>query len=135
MAIALKTITVRDPELREVQQNVADAVGALAAAETPTVGVISVSANTKLVGNEDVVLVDASTATAEISLVLPGPRLLRRLLTVKVTKAGAVAVRVKAVDIPGVNSPSIDGAASVAIPAGAATALQIVSDGRLYWTL
>lgn len=135
MAIALKQENVRDPELRQVQQNVADAVTALANAETPSVGVVSVSANTKLVGNEDVVLVDASTATAEIALVLPGPRLLRRLLTVKVIKAGSSAVRIKAVDIPATGSPAIDGNASMAIAAGAATSIRIVSDGRNYWTV
>ena len=135
MAVSLKQINVKDPELREVQQNVADAVQALAAEESPAVGVISVSSNQKLVGNEDVVLVDASTSTSEIALVLPGPRLLRKLLTVKVTKAGSNPVRIKATDIPATGSPTIDGNASAAIPAGSATALRIVSDGRNYWTL
>lgn len=134
MAVELKRVPLDDPKLQTFEQNVADAVTELSN-QRSAVGVIRISANQKLVGNEDFVLVDASTATTEIALVLPGPKLMQRQLTIKVTKAGSQVVRVKAVDIPANGSPTIDGNASVAIPAGAATSLRIVSDGRNFNTV
>lgn len=132
--VALSIVDTKDPDLRTVQQNVDKALRDIQA-EQAAVGVLAVSSNTKLVGNEDVVLVDSSAASAEIALVLPGPRQFKKIVTVKVIKAGSSPVRVKAVDIPATNSPTIDGAASVAIPAGAATSIRITTDGRNFWTL
>lgn len=125
MAVTLKVIDVADFDLRQVQQNVADAVAALSEAKAPNVGVVRVSASGKLVGNEDVVLVDAPG----VSLVLPGVKLLRRAVTVKAPPGAPVTI--KAVDIG--TSPTIDGATSVIVPAGGT--LTIVSDGRNYVTL
>jgi hypothetical protein len=135
MAIELKTFNPSDREVAQLQQNAFDAVAALAAQKAPAVGVVSLSSNAKLVGNEDVVLVDASTATAAISLILPNVKQLQRDVIVKVTKAGSFPVTVKAVDIPSVAAPTIDGKASVSIPAGSEGRVQIVSDQRNFWTV
>jgi hypothetical protein len=135
MAIALKTFNPSDREVAQLQQNTFDAVAALSAQKGPPVGVVSISGNTKLVGNEDVVLVDASTATVSISLILPGAKQLQRAMIVKVTKAGQQQVTIKAVDIPSTTAPSINGVAAVAIPAGSTGHVQIVSDGRNFWTV
>lgn len=133
MAVELKRVALPDEVLQTFQQNVADAVDELS--KSTPVGVIRVNASRKLVGNEDYVLVDASGATTELSLVLPSPKQLQRALRVKVTRAGSSAVRIKSVDIPGTGSPTIDGNVSVAIPAGAEEGLTIVSDGRNFNTV
>ena len=134
MAVELQRVSFDDAKLQTFQQYVADAVAALSE-QRSAVGVLPISASRKLVGNEDFVLVDASTATDEITLVLPSPKLVQRQLTIRVTKAGSQAVRVKAVDIPSTGSANIDGSASVAIPAGATTSLRIISDGRNFSTV
>jgi hypothetical protein len=135
-SIELKTLDVKDPQLQQVQRNVADAVTALSDQRAPALGLLRVAASQKLVGNEDVVLVDASTAIAELFIILPPVRLMKRLLTVKVTKAGANAVTIKAVDIAGTTSPTIDdGKVSVSIAKGETGSVQIVSDGRNFSTI
>lgn len=136
MTVRLKQVEVADPQLREVQQNVADAVAALSSAPPPAVGVLGpVTASRGLVGNEDVVLVNSSAATAELFLVLPPVKLLQRILRVKVSDAGSFPVSVKAVDIPQTTSPKIDGGNVVSIPSGTEGSLSIVSDGRNFHTI
>jgi len=130
MSVTLKQFNPKDPDVVQLQQNTADAVVALSKEADPSVVVLSVSSNTKLVGNEDVVLVDASTATSQISLVLPGPRQLKTILTVKVTKTGSQSVIVKATDIPSVIT--IDGGSSITLQSGS---IRVVSDGRNFWTV
>lgn len=132
MGITLKTFNTPNADVRQLQQNVADAVEALDSKATPALGVLSVTASRGLVGNEDVVLVDSSSATGEISLVLPAPRALTRRITVHVTKAGSFPVSIKAVDIAQTNSPTINGAAKVSIPAGEEGTLTVVTDGRVF---
>lgn len=135
MAVTLQTTNLVDPDVQEFQRNVAAAVEALSN-EKASVGVLGpISASRKLVGNEGVVLVDSSTAASEITLILPGVKLLRQRLSVKVVKAGSNAVRIKAADIPGPTTPSIDYAGSIAIPAGSATGVSIVTDGLNYYTV
>ena len=135
MAVRLKPVSLRDAEVREFQQNTADAIEALDTKPVKALGVLSVTAGRTLVGNEDVVLVDASAATTEIALILPSPRVLQQAITMKVTRAGGVPVSVKAVDIPSTSTPTIDGGNAVSLPAGAAQSLTIVSDGRNFWTI
>ena len=132
VAIALKTIPLQDAQLRELQQNVADAVGSLDAKPAPVLGVLTVSASRSLVGNEDVVLVDASSVPGELALVLPSPRVLTRRITVHVVKAGPSPVTIKAVDLATATSPTINGAAKVSIPSGQEGTLTVVSDGRVF---
>lgn len=135
MAVSLTQTNLASADTQEFQRNVTDAVKALSDERLPALGVLFVSASRKLVGNEDVVLVDASTSTTEIALILPGTKLLRRSLTVKVRKAGPQAVRIKATDIPSGVTPSIDGEASIAIPAGETGSRVIVTDGLNYFTV
>lgn len=132
--MAFKQINVRDAELREVQQNTADAFEEVGAARLPPVAISQVSTSGKLVGNEDIVLVDASIATKEIILILPGVKVLTRRTTVKVRKAGSVAVTLRPVDIADTGSPKINEVAAVSIPAGSTTSITVFSDGRNYWT-
>ncbi len=134
--IELKQIDAKDPQLQQVQRNVADAVEALSNQKVPALGVLRVSSNQKLVGNEDVVLVDASTATTDVTLILPSVKALQRLLRVKVVRASSTyAVVIKAVDIASTSSPTIDGVASVSIPAKSNGSVEIVSDGKNFSTL
>lgn len=135
MAIRLKPITPKDNDVRQLQQNVADAVEALDSKGQPPLGVLAVSASRTLVGNEDVVLVDASTATVPLTLVLPAARVMQRRLTIHVTKAGQQAVTVKPVEISSTASPTINGGDQVSIASGQAGSLTIVSDGRNFWTI
>lgn len=133
MAIQLKTIDCRDDQLRDVQTNVSNAVAELDAKGIPPLGVLAVEAGRALVGNEDIVLVDASGATSELFFVLPSPRALKRALQVWVTRAGPFAVTVKAVDIPSFSTPRINGSNTISIPAGSETSLTVVSDTRNFW--
>ncbi len=131
MAVTLKLVNAKDSDLRQVQQNVADAVTSLSTQLTPSIGVLKISSNTKLVGNEDVVLVDAGTAVASIQVVLPSK--LNRELTVKVTRAGNFPVLVKAVDVAVKGSPTLDGAAQVVLDG--TTSVRVVTDGLNYFTV
>jgi hypothetical protein len=131
MAVELKLIQPKDPDVRQLQQNVSDALQGCQPEGGSRIGVLSVSANTKLTGNEDVVLVDAGSATAEISLILPGVKVLRRALTVKITRAGSFPVVVKAVDIPSTSSPRIDGENQVTVDGK----LTVISTGRAFQTI
>jgi len=130
--ITFKPVDTPDPTLRQLQQNIADAVEQLANQPAPPLGVLSISAGRTLVGNEDVVLVDASQAAAELILILPAPRLLARRMTVHVIKAGTVPVTIKAVDIPSATSPTINGAPKVSIAPGQEGTFTVVSDGRVF---
>lgn len=136
MVVELKRVALTDELQREFQQNVADAVEQLSTQKAPPAGVLRVTGNKKLVGNEDFVLVDSSGATAEVQIVLPPPQALQREVTVKVTRASsAFGVTVKAVDIPSTQSPTVDGAATVSIPVGTTGSIRVVSDGRNFWTV
>lgn len=130
--IALKPVDTPDPTLRQFQQNVADVVEQLANQPAAPLGVLSISSSRTLVGNEDVILVDSSQATAEVTLILPAPRLLQRRMTVHVVKAGGFAVTIKTVDIPVSTSPTINGVQKVSIPSGQEGTLTVVSDGRVF---
>jgi len=131
-SITFKPVDTPDATIRQLQQNIADAVDQLANQPAPPLGVLSISSGRTLVGNEDVVLVDASQAAAELTLILPAPRLLTRRLTVHVIKAGAFPVTIKTVDIPVSTSPTINGAPKVSIPSGQEGTLTVVSDGRVF---
>ena len=131
MAVKLKTIPIRDAEARELQQNTADAIEALDGKPSAPLGVLQVSSGRTLVGNEDVVLVDASTATQQIALILPSPRVLTRRLSVRVVKGSPFNVVLKPVDIPKTGAPTINGESQfvVVLPT------TVVSDGRNFWTV
>lgn len=136
MAVTLKRTDPSNAEVRALEQNVADAIEELASQPPPALGVLRISASRKLVGNEDVVLVDASTSTTEIFLVLPSPKVLQRALRVKVAKAStAFPVTLKAVDIPTTGSPTIDDANTVSIPVGETGSMTVVSDGKNFSTV
>jgi hypothetical protein len=131
MPVELKRIQPKDPDIREFQQNVADALQRCQDAAGTVVGVLSVSSNTKLVGNEDVVLVDAGSAGAALSLILPGVKVMRKLLTVKVVQQGSFPVVIKAVDIHTATTPKIDGGNQVTVSGS----VRVVSDGRAFHTV
>jgi len=132
--VTFKTFTAKDVDLNRVQANVTDAVNALSVLAGAVPTVVKVSASAKLTGAEDVVLVDSSRAQNPIYLVLPGPKVLSKPVRFKVTKAGTQGVFVKAVDIPGNGSPTLDETNQVQIRPDTGS-MTVVSDGSNYWSV